>query len=206
MAELWDQIHVERKAIIDDCENLTAAQWATPSLCAGWSVHDLLAHQVATAKLTPASFFGRFAASGFSFPKFANKEIAREAAGGPTATLAAFKAVYQRTSSPPGPKQSWLAEALIHSEDMRQPLGLHRDYPSDALLTLLDFHKRSNAIIGSRKRIAGLALRATDLSWSTGEGPLVEGPALALLMAMTGRKPHLDQLTGDGVEVLRGRP
>jgi uncharacterized protein (TIGR03083 family) len=205
MAELWDQIHVERKAIIDDCENLTAAQWSTPSLCAGWTVHDLLAHQLATAKMTPGAFLGKFAGSGFSFPKMVNKDIARETAGGPTATLAAFKAVYRRTSSPPGPKQSWLGEALIHSEDMRQPLGLHRDYPMDALLTLLDFQKNSNAIIGSKKRIAGLSLRATDTSWSTGEGPLVEGPALALLMAMTGRKPHLDQLTGDGVEILRSR-
>ena len=205
MSDLWGQIHVERKAIIDDCENLTAAQWATPSLCEGWSVHDLLAHQLATAKMTPGAFLGHFAASGFSFPKMVNKDLAREKAGGPTATLAAFKAAYKRTSSPPGPKQSWLGEALIHSEDMRQPLGLHRDYPMDALLTLLDFQKNSNAIIGSKKRIAGLSLRATDTSWSTGEGPLVEGPALALLMAMTGRKPHLDQLTGDGVEILRSR-
>lgn len=205
MTDLWGQIHTERKALIDDCENLTAEQWATPSLCAGWSVHDMLAHQLATAKMTPGSFFGKFVASGFSFPKFANKEIAKESAGGPTATLAAFKAAYQRTSSPPGPKTSWLGEALIHSEDMRQPLGLHRDYPLDAVVTCLDFFKGSNAIIGAKNRIAGLTLKATDASWTTGSGPLVEGPALALLMGMTGRKPHLDQLSGDGVEILRGR-
>ena len=205
MADLWTQIHAERKALIEDCENLTAEQWATPSLCAGWSVHDMLAHQLATAKMTPASFFGKFVASGFSFPKFANAEIAKEAAGGPMATLAAFKAAYQRTSSPPGPKASWLGEALIHSEDMRQPLGLHRDYPMDAVVACLDFFKGSNAIIGAKKRIAGLTLKATDTSWTTGTGPLVEGPALALLMGMTGRKPHLDQLSGDGVEVLRAR-
>jgi len=206
MADYWEQIHAERKAIIDDCENLTAEQWATPSLCAGWTVHDLLAHQLATAKTTPGGFIRKFAGSGFSFPKMVDKDIAHERAGGPTATLAAFKAAYQRTTSPPGPKQSWLAEAVIHSEDMRQPLGLKRDYPMDALVTLLDFHKKSNAIIGSRKRIEGLSLKATDTSWSTGTGPAVEGPALALLMGMTGRKAHLDQLTGDGVEILRGRP
>ena len=205
MADLWDQIHVERRALIDDCENLTAAQWATPSLCEGWSVHQLLAHQLATAKTTPGGFLRRFAGSGFSFTKMVDKDVARESAGGPTATLAAFKAAYKRTSSPPGPKQSWLGEALIHAEDIRRPLGLSRDYPMGALVTLLDFQKRSNAIIGSRKRIEGLSLKATDTDWSSGDGPLVEGPALALLMAMTGRKAHLDQLTGDGVEVLRGR-
>ena len=205
MADLWAQIHAERKAILDDCANLTAEQWATPSLCAGWSVHDMLAHQLATAKMTPVSFLGHFAGSGFNFGKMANKDIAKEGAGGPAATLEAFRAAYQRTSSPPGPKPSWLGEALIHSEDMRQPLGLTRDYPIDSVVACLDFFKGSNAIIGAKDRIAGLTLRATDTSWSTGSGPLVEGPALALLMAMTGRKPHLDQLSGDGVATLRNR-
>jgi uncharacterized protein (TIGR03083 family) len=202
---LWEQVHTERKALIDDIENLSAEQWATPSLCEGWSVHDLLAHQLATAKMTPGRFFGKLASSGFNFTKMVDKDVAKETAGGPAATLSAFKEAYQRTSAPPGPKKSWLGEAVIHAEDMRRPLGLHRDYPLDAVVSLLDFNKNSNAIIGAKRRIAGLTLKATDTDWSTGAGPLVEGPALALLMAMTGRKAHLDQLTGDGVPTLRRR-
>lgn len=205
MADIWEQVHAERKAITADCEGLSPEQWATPSLCQGWSVHDVLAHQLATAKMTPPAFVGKLAGSGFRFSTMVEKDIARETAGGPTATLAAFKAACRRTSSPPGPKQSWLGEAIIHSEDMRRPLGLTRDYPMDALLTCLDFFKGSNAIIGAKRRVAGLTLSATDASWTTGSGPLVTGPALALLMAMTGRKAHLDQLAGDGVELLRER-
>jgi uncharacterized protein (TIGR03083 family) len=205
MADLWTQVHTERKALIEDLENLTAEQWTSPSLCRGWSVHDVLAHQLATAKMTPGSFVRKFISSGFNFGKFAQTEIVRETAGGPRVTLDNFKGAYQRTTSPPGPKQTWLGEALIHSEDIRQPLGLTRVYPIDAVITCLDFFKGSNTLIGAKSRIAGLTLKATDASWTTGSGPLVEGPALALLMAMTGRKAHLEQLTGDGVQTLRAR-
>ena len=41
--------------------------------------------------------------------------------------------------------------------------------------------------------------------WRHGDGPLVTGPILALVMAMTGRKVALDDVSGDGVTVLRGR-
>jgi len=69
----------------------------------------------------------------------------------------------------------------------------------------VNFFKGSNLLIGSKKRIAGLRLRATDAEWSTGTGPEVSGPALALLLAMTGRAAALDDLSGDGLATLRER-
>jgi len=56
-----------------------------------------------------------------------------------------------------------------------------------------------------KQRIEGLTLRATDAEWSHGAGPEVSGPILSLVMAMTGRKAPLDDLTGDGVATLRSR-
>jgi len=50
-----------------------------------------------------------------------------------------------------------------------------------------------------------VTLRATDADWSHGSGPEAAGPALSLLLAMTGRTAALDDLTGDGVAVLRSR-
>jgi hypothetical protein len=47
--------------------------------------------------------------------------------------------------------------------------------------------------------------RHHDADWRHGTGPEVSGPAIALVMAMTGRKAALDDLTGDGVAVLRER-
>lgn len=45
---------------------------------------------------------------------------------------------------------------------------------------------------------------ATGPAWSfSGSGAAVSGPALPLAHAMWGRVASLDELTGDGVEVLR---
>ena len=201
----WPTIHAERHALADDLSGLTNAQWQTRSQCSDWDVHQMLGHMLATSKMTPGKFFAGIAKAGFRFEKFAHDEAAAASAGGPEATLAAFRANADSSKSPPGPVDSWLGETLIHSEDIRRPLGITHSYPSDAVVRTLDFYKKSNLIVGAKKRIAGLTLRATDAEWSTGSGPHVEGPAMSLLLAMTGRKQALDDLSGDGVETLRGR-
>jgi len=68
-----------------------------------------------------------------------------------------------------------------------------------------DFYKGSNLVIGTKRRIAGLRMMATDTDWSYGTGPEVSGPMVAVLMAMTGRQPPLNRLSGDGVDTLRSR-
>ena len=60
-------------------------------------------------------------------------------------------------------------------------------------------------LIGAKKRIAGLALHATDHDWQHGRGEPVEGPLLSLLLAMTGRAAACDDLIGAGVPALRSR-
>jgi uncharacterized protein (TIGR03083 family) len=198
-------VHAERAALADDLANLTAEQWHTPSLCKGWTVQDVLAHQVGSATMNPPTFLAKLIGAGFSFPRFADKEIAQQSKGGPQATLERFRAVQNSTSAPPGPKVTWLGEAIVHSEDIRRPLGITREYPIAAVVQVLDFYKNSNILIGTKSRIAGLTLRATDADWTYGSGPLVEGPVLSLVLAGTGRKAALDDLSGDGVETLRSR-
>src|SRR6185312_1054212 len=150
-------------------------------------------------------FFANFAAAGFNFDKFAGRQVAREGKGGPAATLAAFRAVQQRTSAPPGPKDTWLGEAFVHGEDIRRPLGIQHTYPVAFVTRTVAFYAKSNAIIGGRDRVAGLTLKATDADFSVGSGPVVEGPAISLLLAASGRKSALADLTGDGVATLRER-
>lgn len=204
-ASPWPVIAKERGALADDLSSISDAQWQTPSQCTGWSAHDTLAHMLATAHMTKGGFFGKFAGSGFNFDNMAAKEIQKYGAGGPQATLAAWRDAQNATTSPPGPVDSWLGETLIHSEDIRRPLGIKHEYPIDAVVRTLDFYKNSNLIVGAKKRIAGLTLKATDADWSTGSGPEVEGPAMSLLMTMTGRSSALEDLTGPGVETLRSR-
>lgn len=201
----WAAIHAERKALADDLADLTPGQWTTPSLCSAWTVHQVLAHQVATARMTPARFVGKIVAAGFSLTRMLDKEIAVESADGPARTLAKFRSVQTSTSSPPGPKDTWLGEAIVHGEDIRRPLGLRREYPLPLVTRVTEFYSKSNAVIGGKRRLAGLTLKATDTDWSRGSGPLVEGPALALLLATTGRKTALEELSGPGLEILRSR-
>lgn len=203
--DIWPVVHAERRALAADLADLTDEQWRTPSLCAGWSVHDVLAHMVSTAKLTPPAFVAGLIGSGFSFDRFTAKRIAAERAGGPAATLAAFRSVETSTSAPPGPTTSWLGEALVHAEDIRRPLGIRHEYPVDAARQVAEFYAGSNVLIGGKRRVDGVTLQATDTDWSHGSGPLVSGPVLALMLATTGRKAALGELTGPGVEVLRAR-
>jgi uncharacterized protein (TIGR03083 family) len=203
--DVWVTIHAERKSLADDLATLTAAQWATPSLCAGWTVSDVLAHMTATAKMTPPQFFGKLVTSGFSFTKMQSRDIAAEKGASAAETLARFAAEVNSSKHPPGPNDSWLGETLVHSEDIRRPLGIAHTYPSEAAVQVANFYKGSNLLIGAKTRIDGLTLRATDADWQHGEGPEVSGPMMSLVMAMTGRKAALDELSGDGVSMLTRR-
>ena len=205
MNDIWPTIHAERRALADDLANLSDTQWQTRSLCSEWTVHDVLAHQLATARMTPPKFFAKVVAARFKFPRFAAKEVAREGAGGPAATLAAFRTAADRSSAPPGPKATWLGETIVHSEDIRRPLGISHTYPMADVVEVLKFYAGSDAIIGAKTRVSGLTLTATDTDFSIGTGPTVEGPALSLVLAMTGRKVALDELAGPGVDELRQR-
>jgi len=206
VSDVWPTIHAERTALADELASLNEEQWRTPSLCSGWSVRDVLAHMTATAKMTPPKFFGKLIAVGFRFDRFFAREIERENdAGSATDVLSEFRRVSSRTSAPPGPRVTWLGETIVHAEDIRRPLGIAPSYPMDALVPVADFSKGSNLLMGAKQRIAGLTLAATDTTWSTGSGPVVSGPMQSLLLALTGRPVTLDELSGDGLNTLRGR-
>jgi uncharacterized protein (TIGR03083 family) len=205
MSNQWPMIHGERAALVADLEGLPDDRWATPSLCEGWTVQEVLGHMTATAKSTPARFFRSLAAAGFKFNAMTAKDAAAEADGTPAETLARFKEQLTATTHPPGPLDAMVGEVVVHSADIRRPLGISRAYPEDELIRAADFYKGSNLIVGTKKRIAGLKLQATDVGWSTGAGAEVSGPMLSLVLAMTGRKAVLDDLSGEGLSVLQTR-
>ena len=202
-AQIWSTIHAERKALAADLDSLTLEQWATPSLCSGWTVRDVLAHMTAAAEQTPLSFFRKFAGSGFNFNRFANKDVARVKSKGDV--LASFKSAVSNTTAPPGPTMTWLGETIVHGDDIRRAVGIKYDYPPDATAAVADSYKTSNLLIDSKKRIAGLKLTATDAEWSYGDGPEVTGKMIDLLMAMAGRSAAISALSGDGLATLQTR-
>ena len=203
--DIWPTVHAERKTLADDLRDLSSEDWGRHSLCDDWTVRDVLAHMTSTAKMTPPAFFGQMIGSGFNFDKVQEKGVAAQRGATPADTLANFESALTLVKHPPGPNQTWLGETIVHSEDIRRALGIQHKYPTDALVTVADFYKGSNLLIGSKRRISGLTLLATDAEWSHGTGPEVAGPILSLVMAMTGRKAADDDLTGEGVATLRSR-
>ena len=205
MSELWDKIRTERAAIVEALGTLTDEQWSTPSLCSNWTVRDLAGHILETIEMTPPRFFRNFAKAHFVFNDMTEAGVRRRGALLPAALVAEMTAGLSRTTSPPGPTMAMLGEAVIHGEDIRRPLGLARQVPEAAVRDVVEFYKGSNLIVGAKRRIAGLHLSATDTEWSCGGGPLVEGPLLSLLLAMTGRVSGIADCRGEGVATLSAR-
>jgi uncharacterized protein (TIGR03083 family) len=205
--DVWSAIAQERATLVDALDKLPDDAWDKPSLCAGWTVRDVVAHMVSTAQLTPAAFFAKLAGSRFSFQQMTRGEIARVhgVAGKPVDLVALLRERISTRNAPPGPAPSWLGETIVHGEDVFRALGAYRTHPVEHVAAVADFYSGSNLLIGTKRRIDGLTLTATDTTWTHGSGPTVTGPAIALLMAMTGRKTALDDLTGDGTTILRSR-
>ena len=201
----WPLIRGERVALIADLETISDAQWATPSLCSSWTVRDVLAHMTTTAKMTPGRFVGRFVGTGFQFNAMNEKGVKEELGATPADTLAGFKAQLDRTTAPPGPIDAMVAEVVIHGEDIRRPLGITRSYQPEALTLVGDFVIRGNLLLGGKRRATGLTLVATDADWTRGAGPEVKGPLASMILALTGRRAGLADLTGDGLATLTGR-
>jgi uncharacterized protein (TIGR03083 family) len=160
---------------------------------------------VETHLMTPPKFMGRFAAAGFRFHSFAANGVARHAPQSSAELLAEYRSSMSRTNAPPGPKPTWLAEAVIHGEDVARPTGRSVGVSPVALVAVADFVRGSTPLLHGKQRSAGLRLRATDVEWSAGDGPEVSGPAASLILSMTGRRVALADLSGEGMETLRAR-
>jgi uncharacterized protein (TIGR03083 family) len=204
-SDVWTLVHAERRALIADLEQLDDARWEVPSLCAGWTVHDVVAHLVDVATTTRLGFVADMARARFDFDRQNERGIDRARGTSPAETLQHLRDVVSRTSGPPAPLDTRIVEEVLHGEDIRRPLGLTRTYPPAAVVRSLQQQARMPASFGGAKElVARIRLTATDIDLSIGDGPEVRGPLLALLLAVTGRRVALDELEGKGLARLAG--
>ncbi len=204
--EIWKHIHTERSAMAETLSTLTPEQWGSPSWCAGWSVKETAGHVLAAAEQTPLHFYKELAGAGMRFNTFTEGGAKRLGALAPHELVERLRARTSTTNHPPAPVIAMLGEIVVHGDDIRRPLGLTHATPAAALRAVADNSKKSNVLIGAKRRIAGLRLRATDTEWVHGDGPEVTGPLQSLVLAMYGRKGAHADLTGDGVPLLASRP
>jgi uncharacterized protein (TIGR03083 family) len=204
-ADTWKLIHIERGAVADTLAGLNSDQWAAASLCGGWSIHIAAAHVVAGAEQTPGRFFGHLASNAFRFNVMIDRDARALAARPATEIIERLRATTSTTNHPPAPVITMLGEVVVHSEDIRRPLGIIDKPAPEAVVACLDMFWSAGFPVGGKRRVAGLRFRATDLDWTHGAGAEVTGPGMSLLMAMTGRRAGLEDLAGPGLATLSAR-
>lgn len=202
---IWRCIENERAALADQLKGLDGEQWATPSLCAGLSVREVLAHLTVSGAVSGPRWFLGVLRARFDFDKQVTDRLQEQLGSNPTETLARFRSTVGSRTSPPLPALALLGEMVVHGEDIRRPLGLTRAYPQPTLDALLRYYAATDLVVIAKKRITGLRLEATDSGITVGHGELVRGTSLALIMSMTGRGVYAHELSGPGAAVLAGR-
>lgn len=206
MNDVWPIVHTERAALINDLENLDDASWEEASLCEGWSVHDVVAHLIDNAKTNRRGFIARLAQARFDFDRQNAQGVTRERGLSPAETLNRLRHVARRTSTPPAPLDTRLVEEIVHGEDIRRPLGITHTYPNQAILRSLHLQARTPASFGGAKELLErVRLTPTDADESLGTGPEVSGPALSILLAISGRQAVITELEGPGLRAMAAR-
>jgi uncharacterized protein (TIGR03083 family) len=195
----------ERADLVALLTTLTPAQWNAPSLCAGWRIRDVVAHMFSYEGLGFGGIIGRLVKGGLRPDRVNAVGVAHYAASSTDDLLDLARSHLTPSGLTAGfGGRIALTDGLIHHQDIRRPLGMTREVPADRLVCALQFARRARPI-GAAERIRGLTVTATDLAWSAGSGPAVEGPPEALLMATAGRRNAIDELSGPGLPTLAVR-
>lgn len=203
--QLWSLMHGERQSLADDLATLRPEQWRHHTLCGEWDVEQVVAHLTAAASVNQWHWLRSMLGARFRPNVHNQRRLVEHLGATPEETLNRFLTVIRSTTAPSGHIPAYLGEVLVHTQDIRLPLGLTRTPSIEALTPVADFFARRDFAVASRTNIAGLNLLADDGPFATGSGPKVTGSTLALVMSMAGRTAYLDQLDGPGVPTLRTR-
>ncbi|CAN5674913.1 maleylpyruvate isomerase family mycothiol-dependent enzyme [soil metagenome] len=206
MTTIQDRTAVHRRLLADFFDGLDDAQLDTASLCEAWTVREVLGHLVMPLTGSLGGFLLKVVAARGSIDR-ASQATARDLARRPVAELTGLlrdRADLHGPAPGVGP-MGQLTDGCVHLRDCARPLGLPDDVGTDAWRLVLDWLPSGVPGLVPKRRLAGLSLHATDQVWSWGSGPEVTGTSEALALAAVGRTVALDDLSGAGVDVLRGR-
>ena len=194
------QARAEREDLLDLLQGLTPEQWSSPSLCEGWTVRDVVAHVLSYEELGPRELAARFARGRFLVDRTNAVGLADDAGRTPAELIELLRGHLTPTGLTAGMGGAIaLTDGLIHQQDIRRPLGLPRTIPADRLVPALRTALFAPVLRGVL-RVRDVRLVATDIDWSFGRGPEVDGTAEALLMAVAGRKAVAGELSGPGAD------
>ena len=204
-----------RSARLDLIDFLSAAEpahWATPSLCAGWTVQDVAAHLAWAPLLSPHRALPLLLRSGLRLNTMIADSARRWSERGRDAILEQLRENAARGIKPFGlPLEAALVDALVHALDIRVPLADVPAIPTESFRVAADFLTSARWPMtvptrgGAGRHVGPVRVVVPEADWSFGDGPSVEGPPSAVLLLLAGRQVASDAFTGPGVAHLTGR-
>jgi uncharacterized protein (TIGR03083 family) len=205
-AAVDEAVSAERRRLADFVAVLPDEQWAAPSLCAAWTVRDVVAHLTVTTRVTGLRVLRAAVRARGDFDRVAVALAAERAAAHSTAELVAQlreSADSTRRIVGSGPMDP-LMDLVIHAQDTARPLRRSYVSPPDVVAACLAY-VATNAFMGGPGRLAGVRLVSTDTGWTLGDGADLRGPDVDLLLVAAGRPSGLEALDGPGKPVVAER-
>ncbi len=199
--ESWHVIAEQRRSLADLLAGLSAEQWQTPSLSAGWRVRDVAAH-VALAPQPPSAWatLAEVVRARGSFHRLNHDVAVRHAAREPERIVAELREFAESHRLPRLTNyRNILFDILVHGQDIAIPLGIRREMPPAAAAAGATTVWAMGWPFRARRRLHGYRVAATDVDWAAGDGAELRGPVDAVLLLLTGRAAAaLPRLTGPG--------
>ncbi|TNM36571.1 maleylpyruvate isomerase family mycothiol-dependent enzyme [Nocardioides albidus] len=205
-AELWRHIHAERAALAELLAGLDEDQWRHPTLCPGWTVHDVAAHVISTPQIGWAAMPGMMARNfGRGYNTMIFREVKRLSARETRESILGDYEKYATSTHhvPTTTSVEPLIDALLHHQDIARPLGRQRAIAPEAAAVAADRVRRLAPLMGTGRLVRSVRLVATDIDWDRGRGPAITGPIQELLMLISGRTPDPSLVSGDGLAAAR---
>ena len=199
----WDLIHTERARLADLLSTLEPEQWALATLCADWTVEQVVAHLSVAANTGRWAWIRSIVRAGFDPAKHNARLLERSLGGSPEETLAKFHSSISLTIAPTKDFPAFLGEVIVHGQDIARPLELDLIPDAEATVEVARYFASKDFAVNSKTLVKGVRLSAVDADFESGSGPQVAGRLLDLVMAMAGRPEALADLTGSGVAELR---
>ena len=177
-----DLAQAEPADLADLLASLTSQQWEAPSLCERWRVRDVVAHVVSYDGLGAAGLARRLGGGRLLLDRVNAAGVAEHRDRDPQELVALLRQHAVPSGLPAGfGGRIALVDTLVHTQDVRRPLGLPRRVPAERLRAALPF-----ALLAPPIRALGH----------------VRG---AVLLAMAGRRGVAQERSGPGADRLARR-
>ncbi len=175
-----DNASCQSEDLLTLLESLSSEEWRKPSLCAGWSVHDVVAHLLSYEELGARQLAARFAKGWFLTDRVNGIGLAEYRTRSPEELVALLRQHLTPRGLTAGMGGAiGLTDGMIHQQDIRRPLGRPRAIPVERLVPAL---------------------------WTALFAPVVGGRGAASRRAAHRDRPRLGLWAGAGSPRNRGSP